>query len=104
MSTPDQPTDTDARAACMSRHPAGRRLLPRAVVVLATAGMIAAAPGIASARPVTDSPSAPYCGPGMVHVSGYGCARTVLPPEHPSTGGGWLGLIAAAFVPAFLIL
>lgn len=82
-----------AAARDSGRHPAGRRLIARATITLATAGMLAAAPGIASARPVYDDPAGTYCGPGQEHVNGYGCARTDLPVD-PTAGdpdglGGW---------------
>lgn len=82
------PTPTDEareRAACMSRHPAGRALIRAAVATVAAAGMLAAGAGTASARPVLDDPAGPYCGPGMVAV-GAQCVRTVLPDDPGPSG------------------
>lgn len=90
-----------AREETKRRHPAGRRFVTSGLLAV---GILAAVPaGIASARPVSDSPAGPYCGPGMVYVSGYGCARTVLPPDRSTHSGGLFAAIATSYLPAFLI-
>lgn len=60
--TQPTPTEAEQRAASMARHPAGRRVMTRAVVTLAAAGMLAAAaPGIASAAPSPQSVQGQTC-------------------------------------------
>lgn len=89
--------ETEARQAARDsgRHPAGRRLIARATVTLATAGMLAAAPGIASARPVQDTPV--ECGPGY-RVHGAHCVQTIVPPERGGTVGEWVLAVAGLAV------
>lgn len=99
--TPAAEIIEEAREATKRRHPAGRRYVASGLL---TVGILAAIPaGAASARPVTDDPAGPYCGPGMVYVSGYGCARTDLPPE-PGHGRGIFETVAGAWMAAFLFI
>lgn len=98
--TTNDTTETEARSAARDsgRHPAGRRLITRATVTLATAGMLAAVPGIASARPVQDTTV--ECGPGY-RLSGAHCVQTVIPPERGGTVGEWvLAVVSLAALAA----
>lgn len=83
-----------------------RRVRGRAAVLAATAGLLlVTGTGVASARPVTDSPTAPYCGPGYYPWAEYHACHKIKHLTTPShqvggskDGGAWglalLGLLA----------
>lgn len=76
--------------------------MKRTLVTLAAAAIVAS-PGIASAGPVSDPTSPPYCGPGHVWLPSHGCAQTVLPPE-PLDDAGILSALGAAWAVAWFLL